>query len=227
MRTDKEVLATMREKYAQEARDWEFVLKKGAVKKPDIDRENRMASGIVSMGTPDSEGEVVVPSGGDFSYFPSKIRTVYLGHDYEKPIGRCRRLEVRGNAIYASTYISTTALGEDVLTMMEEEIIEGWSIGFATKAYGPPTTDEIEEYGEHNNIHREWRMFEYSATPMPCHADAKTMLISKVAGLLEKNKIHYSTAEAIDLNPPPRRFFRVTPVMAHDGTMMVPIRRKA
>lgn len=226
MRTHQQIVDAMKQKYGSDAPDSRFVVKQGVIKRPDIDRETRTASGVITMGTPDTEKEVVVPSGGDFSYFPTKIKAVYLGHDYEKPIGRCRRMEVKGNTIYATTYISTTALGEDVLTMMEEEIIEGWSIGFATQEFGPPTVDEVKQYGDHNTTHREWKLFEYSATSMPCHEDARTNLISKVAGLLEKNKIHLSSAQALDLNPPDRKLFRVSPIMAHDGTVMVPIRRK-
>jgi len=225
LRTIKEVIANMTRKYANEAPNAEFRVKVGSItgtkgKAPDVDVAARTVSGIISTTTPDNDGEVVIPSGLDMSYFPRKVKTVYLFHDYDKPVGKCRRMELRDGSLWASTYITSTALGEDVLTMMNEGVINGFSIGFAAKAFGPPTDEEEDEFGEHHTIHRAGTLFEYSITPMPCNPDALVSMVSK-------GRIHRSTAVACGLDDTPvRKYHRAMPIICHDGSMMVPIRKR-
>lgn len=225
MRSIKEIQDEMRKKYAAEEPQADFRVKVGQMtgtkgKAPDVDVSARTVSGIITTTTPDNDGEVVVPAGLDMSYFPKRVKTVYLCHDYDKPIGKCRRMEMKDGALWASTFITSTSLGEDVLKMLDEGVIGGFSIGFATKAYGPPTDEEEDLYGEHHTIHRQGRLFEYSITPMPCNPDALVSMVSK-------GKIHASTAEACGMKIPARKFHRVSPIVAFDGSVMVPIRGRA
>lgn len=226
MRSIKDIQDAMKRKYASEEPGADFRVKIGQItgtksKAPDVDMEARTVSGIITTTTPDNDGEVVVPSGLDMSYFPRKVKTVYLYHDYEKPVGKCRRMEMKDGALWASTFITSTALGEDVLKMLNEGVIGGFSIGFATKAFGPPTDEEEEEYGEHHTIHRQGRLFEYSITPMPCNPDALVSMVSK-------GMIHRSTAVACGLDDTPaRKYHRAMPVMMPDGTVCTPIRSRA
>lgn len=225
MRAIKDVIRELKARYSKDEPNADFRVKVGQItgvkgKAPDVDTASRTVSGIISTTTPDNDGEVVLPSGLDMSYFPKRVKTVYLYHDYEKPVGKCRRMELRDGSLWASTYITSTALGEDVLKMMDEGVINGFSIGFATKAYGPPTNDEEDEYGEHHTIHREGRLYEYSITPMPCNPDA-------LVSMVNKGTIHRSSAVACGLeDTPERKWFRAMPIIAHDGTVMVPMRRK-
>lgn len=219
MLTAKEIIAQMKAKYAAEDPKADFRIKSGLItgeksRAPDVDMEARTVSGIITTSSPDNDGEVVLPSGLDCSYFPKKVKTVYLGHDYDKPIGKCRRMEMKDGKMYASTFVTSTALGEDILKMMSEGVIGGFSIGFATKAYGPPTDEEVDQYGDHNTIHRAGKLYEYSITPMPCNPDALVSMVSK--GL-----IHRSTAVACGLQDTvERKTFRARPIILSDGTVV-------
>lgn len=225
MRSIKDIQNAMKAKYAAEEPKADFRVKVGQItgtkgKAPDVDMDSRTVSGIITTTTPDNDGEVVVPSGLDTSYFPRKVKTVYLYHDYEKPIGKCRRLEMRDGSLWASTFVTSTALGEDILKMMNEGVIGGFSIGFAAKSYGPPTDEEEKMYGEHHTIHRQGRLFEYSITPMPCNPDALVSMVSK-------GMIHRSTAVACGLDDTPvRKTWRAFPTVMEDGTVIIPIRRR-
>lgn len=173
---------------------------------PSIDREARLVKGLVSVAVPDMDREVVVPSGLDTSYFPDKVKAVYLNHDYNAlPVGACRRLQVKdgGRSLYAATYVARSALGDDLLTAIEDGIINGFSVGFIATDYGPPTSEETKSYGMCDNVIRKGRLIEYSITPMPACPDALVEMVSK-------GMIHRSSAVAFGLDDTPVR--KVFPV---------------
>jgi len=236
MRTSKEIAEGMKKKYAECLPEGVVFKPKGMIlKEPKVNHEARMVSGIITTTDPDMENEVVVTSGLDYSYL-DKFKTVYLGHDYEKPIGSMRRIKKvpdtrNPTGLWASTYITSTALGEDVLTMIDEDVMRGFSIGFASKAYGDPTEAEKDLHGDHSLIHREGFMFEYSGTCMPCNmgSEIDPRVVKSLDEMLTKGKIHRTTAVACGLDTTPeRRFFatREVPIVAFDGTVMVPIRSR-
>lgn len=196
-------------------------IKRGAMMKPDIDMENRLVKGTITSTTPDMDGEVVLGSKLSRAFFPKQVNTVYLAHDYTKPVGACRGWSIQdgGHSMFATTYISQTSLGQDTLTMMKEKVISGFSIGFAAQDFGPPSADEVKAYGECDTIIRGGTLIEYSITPMPCNPDALVSLVSK--GL-----IHRSSAVACGLDDSPiRKSWRAFPIVCDDGTVIMPMRR--
>lgn len=234
MRSIKDIQDAMKRKFGEFAPDATFTPKAIVLKDRKVNREARMVSGIITTVSPDNQGEVVVTSGIDSTYL-EKFKTVYLGHDYDKPIGSMRRLKRVPNdkhptGLWASAYISETALGEDVLTMIGEEVINGTSIGFASMDFGPPTDDEAEEFGECGGLHRRSKLFEYSMTPMPCNADAviSEVTMKDLDRLLCQNKILRSTAVACGLPTTPiRKYHRAMPIMFPDGTVGTAIRGRS
>jgi HK97 family phage prohead protease len=189
------------------AKDGEVRIKAATIKTPTIDRDQRLVKGLVSVAVPDLDNEVVVPSGLDTSYFPEKVKAVYFSHNYgELPVGTCRAMSVKdsGRSLYAATYILPGARGDDLLTAMEHEAINGFSVGFMPVEYGPPTPEETKAYGLHDCIVRKGLLLEYSVTPMPCNPDALVELVSK-------SLIHRSSAVAFGLpDTPERKVFAVT-----------------
>lgn len=184
----------------------EVCAKSAILKSPSIDRETRLVKGRVSVAVPDMDSEVVLPGGLDQSYFPDRVKAVYYSHNYHEPvIGTCRRLTIAdgGKSLYASTYILPGARGDDLMTAIEAEAVNGFSVGFVATEFGPPTEIERRTYGECERVIRKGRLIEYSLTPMPACPEALVEMVSK--GL-----IHRSSAVAFGLpDTPTRRVFAV------------------
>jgi len=191
----------MREQFADAPGEGEFGCKAGIVKAPTVDVENRIVKGVISTTTRDLDDEIVVAAGFDLSYF-EQVKTVYFHHQYDTPIGRNVRLAMRDDGMYATTYISKTPFADDILTMISEEIINGFSVGFRAQDAGPLTDDEREKYGDASGIVRRSLLLEYSSTPMPACPDA---LVKSLDACLTAGKIHRSSAVKCGLPDSPRR----------------------
>ena len=162
---------------------------KATVIDPDVDGDQRLIKAWVSTTEPDQCGEVVVPAGADTSYFPDRIKAVYLDHQYNLPIGVCRRFTAKRNGLWAQTYIARTELGDETLTLVREGVIGGMSIGFREVNAGPPTPEETALYGSKTKrVIREYSLVEYSLTPMPMNQGA----------LIEKNLRNKVSRELLD-----------------------------
>lgn len=179
--------------------DAPVVLKRVVLKESRVDSSQRLVRGIASTDAVDQEGEVLVPAGFDFSYF-ADVKTVYWQHDYEKPVGTCRNWSVAKGELSTTTYITRTAFGDDVLTMIEDGVINGLSVGVIPTEEGPPDPIELKSYGECRNVIRKAKMLEYSITPMPCN---QTALIEAVS----KAKIRRSSAVLMGLDDTAERKF--------------------
>lgn len=178
----------------------EVAIKRAVVKTPTVDWDNRLVQGIISTENVDLDGEVVVQSGIDTTYFlgadkDSGVRTVYLDHDYSKPVGSCVNLKLTSGGLYASTYISKTALGEEVLTLIDEGIIRGQSIGYRRVDSSDPDHAEVQKYGHGcDRVTRKSMLLEFSMTPMPCNPDA---MLDQVKTLVGQKRLSQKTADLI------------------------------
>lgn len=211
MRTVKQMLESLKSRLAEDGEDaGDIRIRQDRTLHPSVDMDKRLVQGIITTMTVDNDGEVVVPKGLDTTYFPNQVKTVYMFHDYDRPIGKCAKLDVRKSGIYAQTYITTTGMGDEVLTMLNEGVINGFSIGFRTVKYGEPTDREKAEFGDEcHTVHREGKLFEYSITPMPCNPDALVSMVSK-------GKVRRATAVAVGLPDTPER--KWWPVVMEDGS---------
>lgn len=185
---------------ARHAGTGEVAIKRAAIKTPTVDWDNRLVQGIISTENVDLDGEVVVQSGIDTTYFlgadaESGVRTVYWDHDYSRPIGTCRNLKLTRDGLYASTYISKTALGEEVLTLIDEGIVRGQSIGYRRLDSSDPDHAEVQKYG-HNcgRVTRKAMLLEFSMTPMPCNPDA---MLDQVKTLVGQKRLTQKTADML------------------------------
>jgi HK97 family phage prohead protease len=139
---------------------------------PDYDPETRTFWSTINTAKTDGDKESVLPGGVDPAYFPTIVGTVYLNHNYDAPIGVCRKMFGNSRIVKAQTYLSRNSEGTDVETMIQENILGGMSVGYKTMDAGPPTVEEKRLYPESERIVREWKMVEYSVTGMPCNPDA-------------------------------------------------------
>lgn len=166
--------------------------------------------GIASTTAIDQEGEVLIPAGFDFSYFQA-VKTVYWQHDYDEPVGTCRNWSIAKGVLYTTTFITRTSFGDDVLTMIQDGVINGLSVGVIPTDYGPPNDEEMRAYGPASNVIRKAIMLEYSITPMPCN---QTALIEAVS----KARIKRVSAVRMGLEDTPERKF-------HPSVVVVPTRK--
>jgi phage head maturation protease len=184
---------------AEVAADAPVVVKQVVLKEARVDMDQRLVRGIASTADVDGDGEVLLPSGFDFKYFGA-VKTVYWQHDYDKPIGTCRNYSVAKNVLSTTTYITRASFGDDVLTMIDEGVINGLSVGVIPEDSGPPDQAELKSYGDCRNIIRRSLMLEYSITPMPCNQAALIDAVSKA-------RIRRSSAVMMGLNDTPERKF--------------------
>lgn len=149
--------------------------------KSAVDTEQRTVRGIVGSAAVDIEGDVVDPLGGDFSYFPSQVNSVYWQHDYNAlPIGKCRRLRTtKSGDLESVTTIAKSGFGDDLLTAIDQGIVSGLSLGFIPTDMGPPTPEEAKKWPKCKRVIRKWTALEYSITPMPCNPRALIESVTK------------------------------------------------
>ena len=170
----------------------------------DTSISQRMVSGIVCTDAVDMEGEIVVPSGLDTSYFPERVKAVYLNHNYDAlPVGKCRKMVLNDRGqLFCQTVIARGGQGDDLLSLMEEGVLNGLSIGFVTQSCSPPKPEE-ERYRGAKSVVRSAKLLEYSIVSMPCNQDALIEFVSK--GIIRR-----SSAVAFGLQDTPERKFYPT-----------------
>jgi hypothetical protein len=180
------------------------VVKSATIATPYIDHDQRLVKGIISTPNVDEDNEVVQCNQLSDGYFPTNVKTVYIDHDYKTyplGVGVCRSMAVRGENLYAQTYILPTSLGDDLMVAIEHEAVRHFSIGARATDYGPPTEDEIAKYGPHKCNIRKGKLIEYSFTAMPANANAMMELVSK-------SMIRRDNAVALGLpDTPVRKYF--------------------
>lgn len=165
---------TLQKRYAPFCKAGEVIGVKQVVAKMEA-QPNGDIIAVANTAGIDLADEVVVPGGGDPSYF-AKFKTLYWNHNYGLPIGTARSIKLRpDNSWYVRFALSKQAVteyGQDVRALIDEGVVNGVSIGFAALQWGPPTDEETKLYGDARNIVRRWKWLELSITPMPCNPDA-------------------------------------------------------
>jgi phage head maturation protease len=134
-----------------------------------VSAEERLVRGFISTTDVDMIGDVVLPQGMDDDTYFKSTRAVTLYHDASKPVGSNRNLSARSKGVYAVTYISKTALGEDTLTMIREGVLRGMSIEWdpRTLESSPPTKEERAMWPGCKRVFRKWTLTRYSFVPNP------------------------------------------------------------
>lgn len=159
------------------------------VREPEIDEAEREIKGTVSTTGAALDEMVFIPHQFDYSYFPKKVNTVYLNHDYDcrntggVPVAICRKLQRKGDgSMYASTVINRGGMGDDILSAVRFGAIKGKSIGIRIKDCGPATEDEMYEYPaakKASAVVRSATVLEYSLVAMPADPQALIDLVSR------------------------------------------------
>ena len=171
-----------------------------AMKGGTVNWEQRLIQGTVTTDDVDMDGEVIDPEGIDTEYFMGTksnpgVRTVYHDHNYGTPIGRCLKFVRKDNGFYAQCKITTLPIGDDILTLVDEGILNGQSIGVRVRDMTGPNDEDDKRWRKAASVIRTCSMLEYSITPMPCNPKATIdpAMKGRVEDMVVKGFIQRST----------------------------------
>lgn len=153
--------------------------------------DDRTLAGVITRSSVDEEGEVVIADGLDTSY-NDKLDgvSVLWNHDYDKPIGKVRRIEPRDGHVYAAISLSAIDKADEALILARDGILH-FSIGFSRIEHGQPTLEEKKAYPGVQYVTRRWKIHELTLTPVPANGDA--VLVQKMKKLYDSGHIRHST----------------------------------
>jgi HK97 family phage prohead protease len=151
----------------------------------EVNEGKREVVAYISTNAIDRDGEVVQPKGlKKKNYANNPI--VMVNHDYRSlPIGKALWVKANedGSKLIAKSYISDkTELARDVFGLLQDGVLNAFSIGFVSLRNSAPTTQEKNARPELANarlIHREWELLEYSVVGIPANPEALTLAVSK------------------------------------------------
>lgn len=186
------------------ARRIEDAAKSAGVKADDYRRRAAMPSDFrledgsrsdvstVTTDAIDHDREMVMPAGIDLSVFRANP-VVPFAHKYDElPVGKCAWIKSAGNGLIACTRYAQRPQGweggwlpDAIMSMMQDDMCKGKSIGFIPTSMRDPTRDEISARPELANcrgvIDRS-TLLEYSVAPVPANPEALSMAVSKCFG---------------------------------------------
>ena len=149
----------------------------------EVTDPSRVIRFVASDDTLDRYGEVVLPSGVDFSGF-AKNAPLMGHHDYsEWPIGKVVSGEVRENQLWLDAELDSEKddpEAEKVLRKIRNKTIKTGSIGFIPKRFITPSEgtkskkdkDLFSQYPDARRIYTDWEIIEFSIVPIPANPNA-------------------------------------------------------
>jgi HK97 family phage prohead protease len=154
----------------------------------DVDSKRSTVIGYASkFGNVDSHGDIVMK--GSFARTiknnGNRVKTL-LHHDPVQIIGKPLVMREDDKGLYTETKVSNTALGRDLLTLIEDGVIDEMSIGFI------PIREEYDKETKANLIH-EIRLVEYSFVSLASNPEAR---VEGMKGLAMMNEIAASMKRA-------------------------------
>ena len=161
--------------------------------KQAVDKGRMSVTAVLTTYTPDRQGDIVNPVGGDLSeHINNPVVLFHHGKDYRLPIGKAEdpsgNYTVRtvkahdGDLLIGTTYFAQKSqFAQDVFGLVAEDILRGVSIGF------DPLSDpnSVEEIGASPVLDRPalhfkgWKLLEYSHTPIGVNREALTVSYHK------------------------------------------------
>ena len=186
-----------------------------------LGKDPRVVTIIATTEDVDLQHEVVVASGGEWSYFETN-GNLFADHQTDFRSGAA---VLRSNTAMmavkngvrrqvgwkVNACMRNNELGNDLLTMLAEGGV-GASIGFVPIDGGSPTNEEAKLYGKSGEdveyVHRDWKGLEVSFTLFPCNVPCRATLgdtksvgtedsLTAIEGLLRRDAIRKSSAAAV------------------------------
>lgn len=165
-----------------------------ALFKPTVDKGKMSVTAVLTTRTPDRQGDIIDPAGGDFAEHESNpVVMFHHGKDHKLPIGKAedadgnytvRLVKARdgSDVLLGTTHFSQSdRFANDVFGLVAEDILRGVSIGFDPLS----GEDSVDELGPSPVLKRPalhfkgWKLLEYSHTPLGVNRDALTVAVEK------------------------------------------------
>lgn len=170
--------------------------------KLDIGDEERSVIGTITTPDIDIDQEIVLTQslgnmkGIDVDTYFQKNPMVLFNHDFNKPVGKALKMKRTKDGIQSKTQFASTDLGMDIWTLVNEEVLRTFSIGFIPLKYITPEDPEFEEainllkkkypkrytpekIAKVRGIIAESMLYEYSVVTVPANISALVSDISK------------------------------------------------
>lgn len=153
----------------------------------EVEAGKREVVSVINTEAIDRDGEVVKPGGMKKKNYQGNP-VVFYSHDYTQPVGKSLWVKSgqdgNGNdVLIAKTYFSDkTELARDIFGLIQDKVLNAFSIGFQSLRSSPPSTKEINIRPDLKNaklIHRDWELLEYSVVGVPCNPEALSLAVSK------------------------------------------------
>ncbi len=162
---------------------------------PTVDESAMSVTCVLTSATPDRQGDIIDPTGGDFSeHETNPVVMFHHGKTHKLPIGKAEdpagNYTVRlaqapdgSDLLLGTTFFSQKSqFAQDVFGLIAEDIMRGVSIGF-----DPPADEsQIVQLGASPSLDRPalhfkdgWKLLEYSHTPIGVNRDALTFKVHK------------------------------------------------
>lgn len=149
----------------------------------EVNEGKREVVSVISTDSIDRDGEVVLPRGmkkGNYNGNP----VVMVSHDLRTlPVGKSLWIKAEEKRILAKSYISDkTQLARDAFGLLQDEVLNAWSVGFTTIRASAASKGELDarpDWAESRRLIREWELFEYSLVAVPANPEALTLAVSK------------------------------------------------
>jgi hypothetical protein len=154
-----------------------------------LDTGERTDVSLITTDALDRDGEVVIPSGGDWSTYN---RVVTFAHRYDQlPVGSNWWIRPKGNGLIAKTHYPQKPadwgdapwLPSAVLHLMQQPVptCTGKSIGFLPLNVRAASGDETMRNPTWRGatIIDRWIGVEYAVVPVPCNPDAEMQAVAK------------------------------------------------
>lgn len=164
----------------------------------------------------DLDGEVVVPSGANTSYFFSN-KAIFLDHytDHDHRIGTLRKVlpfpnHANHKAWRVLVYVKDGPVGDDILKLAADKAI-GSSVGFFIRDESKPSPDEVGKYDPEgkglSRVIRAWDWLELSLTSFPANVRCQTIgiasdgdkMMARIDEMATKGRINRQTAVLLGL----------------------------
>lgn len=183
--------------------------------------------GIACTTKVDSDAEVIIPSGIDFSFWNDSPKSLFADHIYsmKSVLGKVRycRLNDAGNALEFRARVFKgleNPLPGDFYKMLELGAEPGISVGLEGIAWGPPNDAEKKLYPKAINIVRKSLLVELTATFLQANTDCSCRIATDgnytskeyepVGEMITKGLIKKESAQALGLYREKRAIFRLT-----------------
>lgn len=163
----------------------------------DFDEASRSLTSVISREVVDSDGEVIIVDGLDFSRFQKNPVVLWM-HDPRDVIGTAEWWKPRSKGgvkeLIAKTRFAETALAEEIFTLAIGGFLKGTSIGMhwpsiVRRDVNPTDLKDCPHWAGARQVVMQAQLMEYSHVSIPANPDSLTMAHSK--GLITPRTFGY------------------------------------